>query len=88
MDDDGEMIARMVQDYLAEELDHAACHKDKIQEELEDMRHLIKHIGEGLTTRSRGIKPSALQIEEKSEKIRMRVSPRNIGATCNIPHQP
>jgi hypothetical protein len=54
-DDDGEMIARMVQDCLSEDFDHAARHRDKIQEELADMRQLIKQIGEGPTTSSRGI---------------------------------
>jgi hypothetical protein len=44
-DDDGEMIARMVQDCLSEDFDHAAHHRDRIQEELEDMRQFLKKIG-------------------------------------------
>jgi hypothetical protein len=34
MEDDGEMIARMVQDFLARDFDHAAHHRDKLQKEL------------------------------------------------------
>jgi hypothetical protein len=34
MKDDGEMIIRMVQDFLAEDFDHATHHRDKIQKEL------------------------------------------------------
>jgi hypothetical protein len=44
--DNGEMIARMVQDCLAEDFDHAAHHRDRIQQELADMRQLLKQIGE------------------------------------------
>jgi hypothetical protein len=40
MDDDGEMIARMVQDFLSEDFDHVAHHRDRIQEELVDMWHI------------------------------------------------
>jgi hypothetical protein len=34
MKDDGEMIARMVQDCLAEDFDHATHHRDKLNKEL------------------------------------------------------
>jgi hypothetical protein len=46
MDDDGEMIDQMVQDCLAEDFDNVAHHKDRIQEELVDMRQFLKQIGE------------------------------------------
>jgi hypothetical protein len=36
----------MVQDYLSEDFDNVAHHRDKIQEELEDMRQFLKQIGE------------------------------------------
>jgi hypothetical protein len=36
-DDDVEMIARMVQDFLSKDFDHAAHHKEKIQKELVEM---------------------------------------------------
>jgi hypothetical protein len=36
-DDDGEMIARMVQDCLSEDFDHVAHHRDRIEEKLVDM---------------------------------------------------
>jgi hypothetical protein len=45
-DDDGEMIAQMVQDYLAEDFDHAGHHRDRIQEELADIRQFLKQIRE------------------------------------------
>jgi hypothetical protein len=37
MEDGGEMIIRMVQDCLAEDFDHAAHHKDKLQKEIEEI---------------------------------------------------
>jgi hypothetical protein len=46
MEDDGEMIARRVQDCLAKDFDHAVHHKDRIQEDLVDMRQFLKKIGE------------------------------------------
>jgi hypothetical protein len=36
-DDDGEMIAQMVQDYLSEDFDHTAHHRDRIEKKLVDM---------------------------------------------------
>jgi hypothetical protein len=33
-EDDGEMIARMVQDFLAEDFNHATHHRDKLKKEL------------------------------------------------------
>jgi hypothetical protein len=46
MDDDGKMLARMVQDCLAKDFDHTMHHRDRIQEELENMRQLLKQIKE------------------------------------------
>jgi hypothetical protein len=46
MEDDGEMIARMVQDCLAEDFDHATHHRDKLQKELAEMGQLLKKFGE------------------------------------------
>jgi hypothetical protein len=67
-EDDGEMIARMVQDCIAEDFDNVAHHRDRIQEELEDMRQLLKQIGEAQTTGSMGTGPSTLQTEERLEE--------------------
>jgi hypothetical protein len=69
MNDDGEMIAQMVQDCLFEDFDHATYHRDRIQQELEDMRKILKQIMEVQTTSSsRGPKPSTPQIEERVEE--------------------
>jgi hypothetical protein len=68
MEDDGGMIARLVQDCLSEDFDHAAHHRDRIQQELADMRQFLKQIGEiQKARRSRGTKPSTPQIEERVE---------------------
>jgi hypothetical protein len=37
MEDDEEMIARMVQDCLAEDFDHATHHKDNLQKEIAEI---------------------------------------------------
>jgi hypothetical protein len=37
MEEDGEMIAKMVQDFLVEDFDHATHHRDKLQKELTEM---------------------------------------------------
>jgi hypothetical protein len=56
------MIARMVQDCLAEDFDHAAHHKDKMQKELAEMGQLLKKFGEAqITSSSRGIEPLGAQ---------------------------
>jgi hypothetical protein len=34
MEDDGEMIAIMVEDFLEEDFDHATHHRDKLQKEM------------------------------------------------------
>jgi hypothetical protein len=44
MDDDGDMISIMVQDCLVEDFHHVSRHREKIQEELEDIKQLIKQI--------------------------------------------
>jgi hypothetical protein len=36
-EDDGEMIARMIQDCLVEDFDHVVHHRDKLQKELAEM---------------------------------------------------
>jgi hypothetical protein len=68
MDDDGEMIAQMVQDCLSEDFDHAAHHRDRIEEKLVDMRQLLKKIGEGKPTSSRGLEPLAPQTEGRVQE--------------------
>jgi hypothetical protein len=45
-EDDGEMITRMVQDFLAEDFDHATHHRDKLQKELAEMGQFLKKFGE------------------------------------------
>jgi hypothetical protein len=42
MEDDGEMIAIMVQDHLTKDFDHAAHKRDKLQKELKEMGQLLK----------------------------------------------
>jgi hypothetical protein len=49
MEDDGEMITRMVQDFLAEDFDHAAHHRDKLQKEMIEMGQFLKKFGEAQT---------------------------------------
>jgi hypothetical protein len=67
--DDGEMIARMVQDCLTEDFDNVVHHRDRIQEELADMQKFLKQIGEVQTTGSnRGTKPSTPQTKERVEE--------------------
>ena len=54
------MIARMVQDFLTEDSDHATHHRDKLQKELAEIGKLLKKFGEAqITSSSRGIKPSS-----------------------------
>jgi hypothetical protein len=45
-EDDAEMIAQMVQDRTSEDFENVVCHRDIIQEEMEDMQEFLKHIGE------------------------------------------
>ena len=65
--DDGEMIAQMVHDSLSKDFDHVAHHRNRIEEQLEDMWKLLKKIREGKTTRSNRTKPSTPQMEERVE---------------------
>jgi hypothetical protein len=69
-DDDGEIIAQMVQDCLAEDFDHVAHHKDRIQEELANMQQLLKQmIGEMQAAgSSKGTNSSTPQKEEMVEE--------------------
>jgi hypothetical protein len=45
-EDDGDMIARMVQDCLAKDFDHATHHRDKLQKELAEMEQFLKKLRE------------------------------------------
>jgi hypothetical protein len=58
----------MVQDCIAKDFDNATHHWDRIQEDLEDMRQLVKKIGEAQTTGSMGTGPSTFQTEERLEE--------------------
>jgi hypothetical protein len=63
-EDDGEMIARMVQDCLAEDFDHPAHHRDKLQKELAEMGQFLKKFEEvQIASSNRGIEPSTSQTE-------------------------
>jgi hypothetical protein len=56
------MIARMVQDCLAEDFDHAVHHRDKLQKELAEMGQLLKKFREAqITSSNRGIEPLSAQ---------------------------
>jgi hypothetical protein len=69
IDDDGEMIVKMVEDCLSEDFDYVVHHRNRIQEELEDIHKFIKKIGEVQTAgNKRGTKPSAPKIEERVEE--------------------
>jgi hypothetical protein len=68
MEEDGEMIARMVQDYLVEDFDHAAHHRDKLQKELTEMGQLLKKFGEAqIMSSSRGIEPLTTHTTKRVE---------------------
>jgi hypothetical protein len=41
-EDDAEMIAQMVRDYISKDFDNVAHHMDIIQEKLEKMRQFLK----------------------------------------------
>jgi hypothetical protein len=41
MEDDAHLVAQMVQDHTRKDFDDAQCQKDRIQEEMEDMRQLL-----------------------------------------------
>jgi hypothetical protein len=68
MEDDGEMIAIMVQDFLAEDFDHATHHRDQLQKEMKKMGQSLKKLGEvQIENSSRGIDPSTIQTKEREE---------------------
>jgi hypothetical protein len=68
MEDDGEMISIMAQDYLIEDFDHAAHHRDKLQKEPIEMGQILKKFGEAqIISSSRGIEPSTTQTTERVE---------------------
>jgi hypothetical protein len=52
MEDDGEMIVRMLQDFLEEDFDHAAHHRDNLQKELAEMGKFLKKFKEAQKTSS------------------------------------
>jgi hypothetical protein len=65
-EDDGEMIARMVQDCPAKDFNHAAHHRDNLQKELAELRQLLKTLEEARReSSSRGIEKSTTQINER-----------------------
>jgi hypothetical protein len=69
MEDDADMIAQMVQDRTAEDFENVVRHRDRIQEELADMRQLLKQIGEAQTVGNNiGIGPSTSQTREGPEE--------------------
>jgi hypothetical protein len=68
-EDDAEMIARMVQDCIAEDFDNVVHHRDRIQEELADMRQFLKQIREAQTVgNNMGTGPSTPQTGERPEE--------------------
>jgi hypothetical protein len=62
------MITRMVQDCLAEDFDHAAHHREKLQKELVEMGQFLKKFKEVQIARSsRSIEPSSPHIDKRVE---------------------
>jgi hypothetical protein len=62
MEDDGAMITIMVQDFLAEDFDHATHHRDKLQKEMAEMGQLLRTLREAQrASSSRGIELSKTQ---------------------------
>jgi hypothetical protein len=78
----------MVQDCLSEDFDHAAHHRDKIQQELADIQQLLKQIGEGTESKQQGNHTINTADRRKGARGRMTVSPGDTAATRNIPYQP
>jgi hypothetical protein len=65
MEDDGEMIARMVQYCLEKYFDHTTHHRDKLQKELIEMGQLVRTLREAQRESSnRGIELSTTQTNE------------------------
>jgi hypothetical protein len=68
MEEDGEMITRMVQDCLAEDFNHATHHKDNLQKELAEMGQLLGTLREAQrVSRNRGIESSTTQANKRVE---------------------
>jgi hypothetical protein len=62
------MITRMVQDFLAEDFDHATNHRDKLQKELVEIGQFLRTLWEAQReSSSRGIEPSTTQTNERLE---------------------
>ena len=62
------MISRMVQDFLAEDFDHATHHRDKLQKKLKEMGQILKKFREDqITSSSRGMEPSTTQTTKRVE---------------------
>jgi hypothetical protein len=67
-EDDAEMIAQMVQDRTSEDFENVVHHRDKIQEDLADMRQFLKQIGEAQAAGNNiGTGPSTSQTGEEPE---------------------
>jgi hypothetical protein len=61
MEENGEIIAIMVQDCLVEDFNHAAHHRDKLQKELPEVGQFLKKLEEAqIASSSRGIEPSTI----------------------------
>jgi hypothetical protein len=62
------MIARIFQDYLEEDFDHVAHHRDKLQKEMVEMGQLLRTLGEAQrASSSRGIEFSKTHTNEIME---------------------
>ena len=62
MEDDGDMIAKMVQDCLVKDFNHATHHMDKLQKKMAEMEQFLKKFGEvQIAGSSKSIEPSAPQ---------------------------
>jgi hypothetical protein len=45
-EDDADLVAQMVQDRTMEDFDEAQCQRDRMQDEMEDMRQILEKIRE------------------------------------------
>jgi hypothetical protein len=65
-EDDGEMIARMVQDCLVEDFNHATHHRDKLQKALAEMGKFLKKFEEvQIESSNKSIDLSTPQTDER-----------------------
>jgi hypothetical protein len=76
----------MIHDCIAEDFDNVVHHKDRIQEELIDMRKLLKQIGEAQITGNMVTRPSTSQTR-KIGRRRLGYNSYNTTSKRNIPHQ-